>query len=129
MHVGNCPFNSDIGGATDGNEGRAENDGVVVNSNTNGFITKEGDGGNDVGPGGRSVRFDLQKDCDDSGIRIANYTENGAITIRVMSGGRAPDVQRKGVKQIRRVTIKGRATVDVCDSGLGSSTVRAEGQR
>ena len=71
MRVGNCPFNNDVGGATYGNEGRTEKDGVVVNAKTNGFINKGGDGGEDFGSSGRSVRFDLQEDCDDSGSRIA----------------------------------------------------------
>jgi hypothetical protein len=129
MRGGNCPFNRDVGGASDGSEGRAEKDGVVVNANTNGFITKGGDGGEDVGPCGRSVKFDLREDCDDSGCRITDCTENVAMTKRVRSGGRAPDVQRTGVKRIRRVPITGRTTVDFSDTGLGSSTVRANGQR
>ena len=97
--------------------------------NTSGLIAEGRNGSEDFGPSGGNVRFDLEKDGNDSESRITDCTKDIAITGKIKGGGWTPDVQSKSVKRVRGFAITGRATVDVGDSRLSSGTDKTKRQR
>jgi hypothetical protein len=124
--IRDCAFNCDVRRTTDGGKGGAKEDRVVVNADTSRLVAKGGDGGEDVGPSGRSIGLELNEDGDDGSCCVTDCAKDIAVTGSVGGRGGTPDVQSQSVKGMRGITVTGRATVDRGNGGLGSSAVRAE---
>ncbi len=124
--VGDNAFYLDVGGTTDGGEGGAKENGVVVDADSSGLEAKGGDGGENVNLGGGGIGLDFNEDGDDSNCCVAYCSKDIAMTGGVEGRGGTLDVQSQGVKRVWRITVTGRAAVDRGYGRLGSSTIRAE---
>jgi hypothetical protein len=76
MCIGNYALNYDGGRATNGGEGCAEKNKVVVDAKSEELMTKGRDGGHDLSENGGCVGLALEEDINDRNSSIANNSEN-----------------------------------------------------